>query len=125
MTIRNVQHFSDIDSFMEGKDMYEIYDEAVIDVDGVGEDRILINGPLFRLRGTDLLIAEGTYCAYDEDTGEIAPDFAVSLLYSSRYGLNSPLYWEQGTPAMMFHNYAVMQQGLGTEEADLLEISVA
>ena len=113
MVIVNILHFSDIDLLAESEELEEAFleEEEVVN-DELGEDRIILSGPLYRLRGTDLLVAEGTYCCYNEETGELEPDFGVSVLYgsSSSPDLNSYLYWEQGTPATMFHNYVTMQQ---------------
>ncbi len=126
MEIINIQHFSDIEKLYEDNE-YEFFGEELACPEDIGEDRIVISGPLFRLCGTDLLMAEGTYYAYDEDTGEHEPDFGVCLLYSSpgMPDLDHPLYWEQGTFECTFHNYAARQQSIGDESCEELERSVA
>ena len=127
MEFINIQHFSDIDELVERD---EIFDECEINPD-LGEDRIILSSVMYRLRNTNYLIAEGTYCTRDEDTGELLPDFSVSLLYDSSHGLDldNPLYWEQDPPATMFHNYVVMQTSYsvstGENSVVLLEACVA
>ena len=123
MIIKNIQHFSDIDTIKETEcflDEYEINPN-------LGDDRIILYGIMYRLRGTNYLIGEGTYYNYNEETGEREPDFGVSLLFESTHGLNldSPMYWEQGTPQMMFHNYVVMSVNNSDSSAVLLEACVA
>ncbi len=82
------------------------YDEEIANPD-LGDDRIIVTGPLYRLRDTKLIIATGTYCNYNEDTGELEPDFSISLLYKSASDpdFDRPLHWEQDPPATMIHNY--------------------
>ena len=120
MIITDIQHFSDIDRIKEGE-LYKFCDEYEADPD-LGDDRIVISSLLYRLHGTSLLIAEGVYYRYDEDTGDFEQDFDVSLLYDSEGepDLDRPLYWESGTPQSMFHDYAVMQQELGKNTRELL-----
>ncbi len=127
MNIRNIEHFSEID------EMYDIYeddrfDEMMINPD-LGDDRIIISGPLYRLCNSNLIIAEGTYYAYDEDTGELEPDFSVSLLYDFSAGedFDKPLYWQQDSPATMFHYYVRMQESMGniSHPVAVLESEVA
>ncbi len=114
MTIINIENIDEIDGLNEKVD---VYDEVIeVTNDELGEDRIIITGPLFRLKGTTLIFAEGDYCAYDEEQEELVPDFSVSLLYDEKDGLdlNSPVYWEQDPIGTMFHNYTYMQQVKGT-----------
>ena len=129
MTIRDIQKFSDIDVIREDEELEAFYDENIAMPEDIGDDRIIVYGALFRILGTDLIIAEGTYCNYNEDSGELEPDFSLSLLYDTHGedepDLDSPLYWEQDSPATMFHNYASMQQQLGCETEVLLERCVA
>ena len=127
MNIINIEHFCDIDELIVNEKLYyELFNEEFVANPDLGNDRIIISGPMYRLCGTGLIIAEGTYCNYNEDTGELEPDFGVSLLYDS-YGepdLDAPLYYEQGTPACMFHNYAVSRTH-DSKQFALLEASVA
>ncbi len=124
MIITNVQHFSDIEKIQEAE-FYEFCDEYEANPD-LGEDRIIIYGPLYRLRGTDLIMAEGTYCCYNEDTGELEPDFSVSLIYKSEGepDLDSCIYWESSSIPTTFHNF-VMQTQMEDAAVVLLENAVA
>ena len=73
MVIKVITDITEIDEMeFEDCDMHEANPD-------LGEDRILIEGPLYRLKDTDMIIAEGTYCNCNED-GELEPDFSVSLL---------------------------------------------
>ena len=112
MKIINIEHFSDIDRINESDDMLAFCNDYIANIDCCDDDFIAISGPMFRLRSTSLIIATGTYCTYNEDTGEYEPDFNVSLLYYAPDEPDfdmPPLYWDQGSPASMFHDYVVMQ----------------
>ena len=127
MNIINIQHFSDIDKFFENENnYYELFEEELIANPGLGDDKIIISGPMYRLRETGLIIAEGVYCDFNEDTGELEPDFGVSVLYDSQGepDLDNALYWEEGTPSCMFHNYVVSREN-EVIQASLLEACVA
>lgn len=110
MIIKKIKYFSDIDKLTHSDEIYELFDEVAICPD-LGNDKIMVTGCLYRLRNTDLIVAEGIYYRFNADEGIYEPDFDVALLYNSpgMPNLDKPLYWEQGTPAMMFHNYALMQ----------------
>ena len=125
MVIKNVQYFSEMDELRES--LYaECPDEYARPKD-IGNDRITIWGPLFRLRGTTLIIAEGTYYVYDEDSDSLEPSFSVSLLYNAyaEPDLDNPLYWEESSPATMFHHFAIMQEELGIDTKFYLNKGVA
>ena len=121
MVIKNIQYFSDIDEMRRSGD-FNSHDSEWISNESLGDDKINVSAPLFRLRNTDLMIAEGTYYSFDEDTGGHNPDFCVALLYDSSKGLDisKPVYWEQGTPASMFHSYVLKQINKGGEKPSLI-----
>ncbi len=121
MNIFDICSFSEIDTLEESVDMEEYYVDELVTNPGLDNDRIIIYGPLYRLCGSELIVAEGVYFLFNEDSGELEPDFGVSLLYKSEGApdLDSPLYWEQGTPACMLHNYIYMN-GLENEPVKLL-----
>ena len=75
MIIKNIQYLREMDTAHEEYD-YEEFETNP----GLGKDRIIVTGPLYRLRNTNLFVAEGTYCNFDEETGWLEPDFGVSLL---------------------------------------------
>ena len=102
MEIIKIQDLAEMDDIFVTDD----YEEQMINP-GLGQDRIIIMGPLLRIRDSKLLIANGIYCCFDEATKELEPDFALSLLYkaSGEPDLDHPLYWEQDPPAIMIHNY--------------------
>ena len=104
MKIITIMDIDEIESVIyEECEMYEITAD-------LEEDRILVKGPLYRLNGTDIIIAEGTYCAAGDD-GELEPDFSISLIYRAdgMPDLNKPLYWEQDPPSTTLHNYMAIQ----------------
>ncbi len=127
MVIKNIQHFSDIERFKrdEHVDFTDGWDVTNSDL---GDDKIVLSGLMYRLRNTEYLIAEGVYNYYDEESQDYIPDFDVSLLYESTHGLNlnEPLFFEQGTPASMFHSFVVLQVNHNLDSsAVLLEACVA
>lgn len=126
MIIKTIQHFSDIDA-IKSSGIYDFYNEELASPNEIGRDKILISGPLYRVLNTTILIAEGVYHSFDEATGTLTPDYPVSLLYSSVYepDLNKPLHWEKEPPAIMFHNYAQMQEKLGNDTKYLLSRCIA
>ncbi len=125
MIIINIENIEEIDRLNEQVD---VYDEIIeVTNEDLGEDRIIITGPLYRLKGTSIIFAEGDYCAYDEETDDVVPDFSVSLLYDEKDGLdlNNPVYWEQDPIGTMFHNYNYIQQVRGKIQKDKSENHVA
>lgn len=109
MVIKTIQSLDEIDNekvTASDESFYEDYDEIPINPN-IGDDRIIIMGPAYRLRNTKLIIALGVYHNYNEDTGEFNPDFDVSLLYkaSDEPDWDRPLYYEQDPAATMIYNY--------------------
>ncbi len=125
MIIKNIQHFSEMGALREryGKERSNKYARP----EDIGSDRIAISWPLYRLRGTTLIIAEGTYCAFDKDSNSFVPGFSVSLLYNAdaEPELNKPLYWESSSADEMFHHFAIMQAELGVDTKKYLSKGVA
>ena len=124
MQILDIKKWADYEEIECKTDVYD--DEYVVKNDSLGDDVILIYGPLYRLRDTGILFAIGTYCVPD-DNGEYIGDFSVTVLYKEIDGcapvLDDYEYFEQDDPATTLHNYLniIDHRELGTIEAELVK----
>lgn len=91
-------------------DDYEAYDTYEIHNESLGDDMILIDGPLYHLPAYGIVIGTGTYCAYDPDSGECLPDFGLTAFYVAQENnedidINHPIFWEQDSPNVAMSNF--------------------
>ncbi len=103
-------YFSQIDDVIqEAIDEGELYDEHEIVSDELGDDCIVTFGDAYRVLDKGLIFVEGTYFARDEETGELSPDFSLTLIYDDvsdeEFDFNNYLYFEQDGPAVSIHNF--------------------
>lgn len=119
MEVVDIYHFSAIDALKELNLYPDACDDFVVEHE-LGEDRIVVSGPFYRLCGTNLVVAEGVYYRYDEDSDSLEQDFDVALLYESsgEPDAEKPLFWEQGDIVSMFHSYVV------SHEHDLVPVEI-
>lgn len=74
-------------------------------------DMIYTDGDKIIISDLGLMIIEGVYCNYNEDTDEYEPDFGLTLIYENidEEDLNNFVYFEQDPPVTAIHNYLFMK----------------
>ena len=87
------------------------FEEYMIDVP-CSDDKILVVNRFYKLHDVGVIIAEGVYCSYDEDTDDLMPDWGCTLIYNTidaaHLDLNDYTYFEQDPPYIALHNYKTM-----------------
>lgn len=78
--------------------------------DQFGKDMIIAPSVAYRLIADNLIVVEGEYCNYEEDTDTYEPDWSVTLVYENvendnDFDPNKWLYMEQGTVSSTVHNF--------------------
>ncbi len=88
---------------------YSMYDVTEIKNDDIGEDCIIADGIAFRVTDLELIFVEGTYCSFDEETGECEPDWSLTLIYDNvpddEFDVQKYVYFEQDPPETAIHNF--------------------
>lgn len=74
-----------------------------------GGDSILAVGPAWRVTDKGVIVMEGVYCNYNQETGEFDPDWALTLVYQDvpdeEFDPERYVYYEQDPPGTAIHNY--------------------
>lgn len=106
MTIIDVKDLAELETLIDGE-FNDEYDEEVVHFED--KDIAVIYGPCYRITLSEVtvIVAEGVYCAWDEDKQEALPDWSISLIYADTSDFNSDnyLYYEQGYPTSALRNY--------------------
>ncbi len=105
--------YAAIDRFLEdvyAKDEYTDYDEyEIANEEHLGSDVIIAYGPVCRVTGLGLIFMEGVYCCCNEETGELEPDWSLTLIYEDvpddEFDPMKYLYFEQDGPTVSIHNF--------------------
>lgn len=88
----------------------EIEDEILIRPhDFADDDAIIIYSPFYRVKNIGLILGEGVFCYTEEDTGELVPDWSLTIIYDDieddDFDPAKYLYFEQGTEMSAIHNF--------------------
>ena len=123
MVINNVR-YDEIDEalnrFYDSEQVEDVYDEVLIDEDSLGGDVIVANAPAWRVTDKGLIFMEGVYCNRSRLTGELEPDWSLTLIYADvpdeAFNPNRWIYFEQDPPTTAIHNYlfAIENTGLAS-----------
>lgn len=96
----------------ESDDLYLIEDiDEYIEIKSAGSvnDCVIAPAVAFRVTGSGLIVVEGDYCEYNEDTKQCEPSWTISLVYEDvedeEFNYENWLYFEQGTAWSAVHNY--------------------
>lgn len=103
------------DVIQKSIDGEQLFDEHEVASDELGDDAIVTFGDTYRVLDKGLIFVEGTYFARDEETGELAPDFSLTLIYDDiadeEFDYNNYLYFEQDGPEVSIHNFLKAREG--------------
>ena len=102
--------YADIDDVLEKAVISEeMFDDVELRGGRVGDGVILTYGDTYRVTDKGVIFVEGTYCNYDEETGELEPDWSLTVLYEDvpdgDFDKYSFLGYEQDAPAVAIHNF--------------------
>lgn len=101
--------YDELDDMIEKQYETDDFDEDIIVRDkSIGDDAILLFGPVWHVKDKGLFAVEGTYCNYNKETGELEPDWSLTALYpdtEKEPDYNKFLYYEQSSPTTTIHNY--------------------
>lgn len=86
-------------------------DETEVSNDETEEGMILVSGIYINIPSLGISAREGTFCNYDEDSGEYMPDFSITLIYDAdEKNPEKFLYWEQDSIAIAVYNFLRKQE---------------
>ena len=107
MTIIDVKDIDELETLIGGEFNDEYDDEEIVHFED--RDIAVIYEPCYRITvsGVTFIVAEGVYCAWDEEKQETLPDWSISLIYAdtSDFNPDNYLYYEQGCPISALRNY--------------------
>ena len=119
------QELNDVIDSINEEESYDPgnYDEREVrNASEIGDDVIYTNGPTYVVEDMGITVVEGTYCNYNEETGEYEPDWSLTLIYNTtdaeNLDYNDFTYFEQDPPAVSIHNYRHMLDSVFEPEQD-------
>ena len=114
MVIHNVQ-YDEIEEALdelfnsEQADDFRDEDVTISNEEHLGEDVIIAYAPAYRVTDKGLIFMEGVYCTRSELTGEVEPDWSLTLIYADvsdeEFDPQRWIYFEQDPPQTAIHNY--------------------
>lgn len=121
MVINNVK-YDEIDEalnrFYDSEQAEDLYDEVIIsDEEHLGDDAIVAMAPAWRVTDKGLIFMEGMYCNRSRITGELEPDWSLTLIYADaadeKFDPYRWVYFEQDAPSVTIHNYLYAVENTG------------
>jgi len=107
MMIKDIKYdqLQDLEDSCDG----EFYGNFLIRNEQIGKDVIVLNAPFWRVKDKGIIFAEGVYCNCDDKTGDLNPDWAVTVIYkdvdTDKFNPQDFVYFEQDPPSTAIHNY--------------------